>query len=63
MLEQLNCVAKVVLRREIKCDLESDFTNTSKQLDPSVADLRGDETYAYYLNQNSIFTFKNVFAN
>jgi hypothetical protein len=67
MLEQLKCVSKNVLKREVDCDLFSDFTNGSRHVstdqDDDDDDLDGDEIFTYYLNANSIFTFKRVFSN
>lgn len=68
MLEKLKCVQKLTLKRELDCDLFSDFTNGSCELvatdyDENDPDLLGDETFAYYLNQNSMFTFKKVFPD
>ena len=68
MLEKLKCVRKVMLSKEATCDLFSDFTNGSHEIDQQQnqaesVDLRGDEVFCYFLNQNSIFTFKKIFSN
>lgn len=63
MLERLKCVHKKVLSRENPCDLFSDFTNESRELNEDDDELLGNEIYAYYLTQISMFTFKKVFPN
>jgi hypothetical protein len=63
MLQQLKCVKCSVFKRESECDLFSDFTNGSCEMTENDDDLMGNEIFAYYLNQNSMFTFKKVFPD
>lgn len=66
MLETLKCVQKFVLKKEISCNLFSDFNNGSVKIDSdseNETNLDGDETFTYYCSQNSIFTIKKVFPD
>ena len=69
MLEQLKCVRKIVLKKETKCDLFSDFNNGSFKFaddennENIEQNMNGDETFTYYCSQNSIFTVKKVFPD
>ncbi len=72
MLEKLKCIQKFILKKEMICDLFSNFNNGSFKIETKSTEneqdndddlLEGNETFTYYCSQNSIFTIKKVFPD
>ena len=61
MLEKLKCVKKLQMKRELDCDLFSDFTNGS-ELCYNQDNLDGNEINSYHCTQTSIFTIRKIFS-
>jgi hypothetical protein len=61
MLEKLKCVKKIQIKREIDCNLFSDFTNGS-EICLKQDQLDGNEMNSYHCTQTSIFTIRKIFS-
>lgn len=62
MLEKCKCIGKIYLKKEVECNLFSNFQNGSERV-LNEEDLDGDEIISYYCKPNSIFTIKKLFQS
>jgi hypothetical protein len=62
MLEHLNCVKSIRLKKESKCNLESSFDHDSNYV-LNNDHLIGNEISLYDCNSDSIFILKQIFSN